>query len=344
MSLLWKGNREQNLLIIFKRPSPRHNKYIPCFAQSKIQYLNNKLPVYSKIFPQLISRSIEGISLLISRCRNVTGSMTVEASIVLPLFFFFFLNVGSAIEMMRLHGNLELALWNVGSRMAVYGHLLTESEMQEKDTEMIQNNELRRDVGVVLPDIVLSGTYVKGQVIDYLGEDYLEQSPLKKGAGSLVFLESDILNGGDTFEIIATYDVSSVSTLSGFRSFRMANKYYGHFWNGYEIPIEDYAQEEYVYVTENGAVYHLTDTCTHLKLSISRVSFRDAVSKRNANGKRYQACEKCCDRVVTNPVFITKEGDCYHFIRECSGLKRTIYHVPVSQVADYRVCSRCSDE
>ena len=82
--------------------------------------------------------------------------MTVEASIVLPLFLFFFLNLGCAIEMIRLHGNLQLALWQIGSKMAVYGYALDSGEQPEN------SDGWWRD----LAGIAVSATYVKGQIIN----------------------------------------------------------------------------------------------------------------------------------------------------------------------------------
>ena len=55
---------------------------------------------------------IKRISLLILPRTPVKASMTVETALVLPLFCFFMIHMGSAIEMMRLHGNLEVALWD----------------------------------------------------------------------------------------------------------------------------------------------------------------------------------------------------------------------------------------
>ena len=57
---------------------------------------------------------IKRISLLILPRTPVKASMTVETALVLPLFCFFMIHMGSAIEMMRLHGNLEVALWDAG--------------------------------------------------------------------------------------------------------------------------------------------------------------------------------------------------------------------------------------
>ena len=58
--------------------------------------------------------------------------MTVEASIVLPLILFFFMNLASSIEMIRLHGNLQLALWETGNELIVYGYALDSGTLPDE--------------------------------------------------------------------------------------------------------------------------------------------------------------------------------------------------------------------
>ena len=334
MSLLWIDKIKKNLIKISERSSPKHNKYIPCFAQSKFPYINNKIPVFSRENPLMKCQSIKGISLFISGRRSIEGSMTVEASIVLPLFLFFFLNLSCAIEMIRLHGNLELAMWDVGNQISIYGHALT---WEDSSSDSMEDTTWADVVGVIM-----SGTYVKGQIVDYLGEEYLENSPLREGVDSFLFLESGISETEDTFKLVVTYAVAPFGSVSGFKAFRMANQYYGHFWNGYAIPVDAGSQEQYVYVTENGTVYHLEEECTYLKLSIRRVSFQEALDSQNASGIRYAACQKCCEGICMGDVYITSEGKCYHFERDCPGLKRTVYCVENSHVSGLELCSRCA--
>ena len=57
--------------------------------------------------PFVLFHPIKGISLFTFFFKPLHAGMTIEASIVLPLFLFFFLNLGCAIEMIRLHGNLQ---------------------------------------------------------------------------------------------------------------------------------------------------------------------------------------------------------------------------------------------
>ncbi len=99
--------------------------------------------------------------------------MTLETALILPLFLFFFLNLGSAVEMLRLHGNLAFALRDVGSRLCVYGSA-AETFSEGERPELPE-----------LADIALSYTYVKGEVTELLSKQYLDASPLQFGTASL---------------------------------------------------------------------------------------------------------------------------------------------------------------
>lgn len=99
-------------------------------------------------------------------------------------------------------------------------------------------------------------------------------------------------------------------------------------------------QETYVYMTPEGSVYHLYSDCTHLKLSIQCVTKAKAGASKNQYGQGYRACDLCGEDAGVL-VYITLEGDCYHSNRTCSGLKRTIRQVPMSQTGGRGCCMRC---
>lgn len=334
MSSLWEHFFSLKQTIRHKRPSPKYNNYTSNLAQGLLSGLDRKKPLF---FHK--SEFIKRICLLISRKGKVEGSMTVEAAIVLPLFLFFFLNLSCAMEMIRLHANLELALWEVGNRLTVYGTAVSEgaSIWQESSDEAGDTwwNELA--------GIVISYTYVKAQIIEYLGREYLEASPLAYGTDGLQFVESNIWETDDEFEIVLTYAVSPFSSVAGYRSFRMSNHYYGHIWNGYGLSLQG-EEEEYVYITQHGTVYHLNRDCTHLSLSVRETSKQEALHSRNNQGERYGSCEKCCQEEQQETVFITETGECYHNNRNCSGLKRIVICIPISEAENYGRCSRCAGE
>lgn len=266
-------------------------------------------------------------------CKKISAAMTVEASLLLPLFLFCFLNLCSLMEMMRLHGNMEFAVYNVGKQFGCYGTVLS-------GTVGTIENKLLEELG----DFAITGTYVKSKIVNYLGQEYLEQSPLVGGSSGLQLWESNLFTDDDCYDIIVTYKVEAPYPLVGPRSFRMANRYYGHLWNGYQIPGTEQEEENVVYITETGEVYHTNRSCTHLLLSVKCVSIREAEQSHNQSGERYTTCELCGKFPLEEVVYITKEGNSIHHIKECSGLKRTVRTIKESEATAYRPCSRCSSK
>lgn len=287
------------------------------------------------------------------------GSMTVEAAIVLPCFLFFFINLSASLQMIALHGNLEYALHSAGNEVCLYGSLLTDpmrnlggtghvseaesGEASAEDTAGEEDGELQSLMSYIQGG-VLSGTYVKYRMVSELGEDYLSSSPLRNGASSLTFIGSTIGEENDIVDIKLSYAVKTPLETIGISGFYMAGRFYGHLWNGYEIVGSDgeISQEQMVYITEDSEVYHLTTSCTHLRLSVRFVEYANLDDCRNNNGGRYYPCSICVAGEHPDVVCITTDGDKYHYSDECYTLTRSYTAVPLSEVADsHRPCSRC---
>ena len=116
-------------------------------------------------------------------------------------------------------------------------------------------------------------------------------------------------------------------------------------WNGRssEETKPSGTEEHYVYMTENGRVYHTRADCSHLVLSTHGVPYSQLESLRNSSGSRYKPCEKCCRHGTGSGfVYITDDGDRYHCTAECPGLKRSVRLVPESSVSDLPECSGCA--
>ena len=61
----------------------------------------------------------------------------------------------------------------------------------------------------------------------------------------------------------------------------------------------------------------------------------------NTSGKSYQACELCGKNNFVSAVYITSYGTKFHTTINCSGLKRTVKSVPLSEVEGKGACSKC---
>ena len=82
--------------------------------------------------------------------------MTVEAAVILPLMLFFVIQLTSTIELLRLHGNIQTALWKYGRQAAVMGYLYQEvTEEEDQESLLYQIGEMTA-AGLLTKAVILS--------------------------------------------------------------------------------------------------------------------------------------------------------------------------------------------
>ena len=114
-------------------------------------------------------------------------------------------------------------------------------------------------------------------------------------------------------------------------------------WTGYVKTYEEgIGDNELVYVTETGIVYHRNYQCTYLEPSVRSVAKTQLGELRNSSGGIYHLCERCGWMPGNDGnCYVTDYGDRYHTSLSCSGLKRKVYTVPLSEVKGKGACSKC---
>lgn len=256
--------------------------------------------------------------------------MTLESAFALPFFLFFFLQILSAINMIGINSRVSAALHQTGNQMAFAGY------------------GYEKTVGSMLPDglssVALTQGYAKGKILAYIGQKYLDESCVTNGAAGLHFTGTSIMGDDDLIVIQVSYQASPIFSVLGFDSFGMSQCYYGRAWTGYHVEkqVTDWeAEDPMVYITETGTVYHTDRNCTYLNLSTSAVDAETIDEQRNLWGRIYTPCAICGGKKGQGSVFITEQGNSYHSSITCSGLKRTIYTIPLSQTGGRGRCSKC---
>ena len=295
-----------------------------------IVYQSIKISLISRTYSPNKANAVKRMSRYISIGRP-KGSITVETALVLPLFLFFLVNLISIIQIFHIYSSVEAALHQVGRKMAVYAYA-TEEALHSNGME-----------ATPMSSVLLSATYVKESVIAYLGEDYLERSPIQGGSQGISFLQSDIMEEDDIIDLIAVYEVAPAFRIMGFDNLRVVNRCRVRAWTGYHNKrdgTETGSEDEIVYIAENGTVYHRDRNCTHLKLSIQAVAYNHIMQMRNDYGSRYELCE-LCSPATGGIVYITTQGNRYHTSAACSGLKRTVIAITLKEAGGKSPCLRC---
>lgn len=245
------------------------------------------------------------------------ASLTIEASLVLPIFLFMMICFLSLSALMLFQVRLKEGLHEEAKIIA----------MQKASDKNFSANDVKKDV------------------LDRMGADILSLAPIEGGEGGIDFTGTDVEND-QIITICAAYTSKLYYDSMGLMRRRFVQSSMFHTWRGYEQSInsvKEETDEEYVYVTDESEVYHLSRECSHIRLDITEVSASEIATLRNENGGKYHSCEHCHSSLNNGTLYITSDGDCYHSSLGCSGLKRTIMAIPISEAIQkgLRPCSRC---
>jgi len=260
------------------------------------------------------------------------GAMTVEAALVLPILSILTMNLFSAIEIYRIHSSVAEALWQKGSISTrnMYVTNVSEEVIPELDIENIYETISH----------YMAPTVTKQKIVNELNEEPVWRKIVSLGN---VGLKVENEAHDDILEMSCSYFVHPLFPLWTLTTKHISNRYYGHAWTGYDIEkgfAMDSQVEEYVYITENGSVYHTNHNCSYLNPSVKTVDYLQIKDGRNLDGEKYDACS-CCKGMKCETFFITDYGTNYHASRDCHGLKRTIKTIKMSEAGGMSACSKC---
>jgi hypothetical protein len=251
------------------------------------------------------------------------ATLTVEAAMVLPLFLMVMVEVLQYGAVMDTAVKLGTAMTETSKEMAIGAYL----KKYGKNTDDI-------------PDIivtVLSDASAYGLITKQVGDT--------SSVEMLSTLGSSFLQNDETIDLILTYNINTPFGILNLRRFFLqrarVRAWTGRVPPGSEETDDKDNEEEYVYVTTTGSVYHEDPDCSHLKLSVRAVTASSLEARRNNGGAKYYACEKCGDSHATGIVYITTQGNRYHSDSNCSGLKRTVRQMTKEEAGNLKACSRC---
>ena len=147
------------------------------------------------------------------------------------------------------------------------------------------------------------------------------------------FLEDEIV-------LHATYKIALPLQWFGIDGVMMWNRQTFQKWVG-DLPGSD-EEEEWVYVTPSGEVYHKLESCRALVIRVKSAFLWTIDTIRGKNGQKYYACSRCVANILESEiVYFTDYGELFHGRVNCSAIKRTVDKVLRSEVGERRACKLC---
>ena len=250
------------------------------------------------------------------------ASLCVETAIVLPIFLFAMISILYFSAIIQYTNCVEEAIHQTARDLAVKDYVLSKKEV---------SGGLAGKAG----GVALSETYVRSQVNSYL-------SSIDMKAGSISYLRSDY-SSNDCIDIIAEEKINIPYSFLGMKSFHILERARVHGWTGYDSNshIKNEDNEEIVFITSGGSVYHRNRACSHLKVTPRGVAASDINNQRSKEGSKYYPCEYCRSSKKCNTYYITDYGNRYHTNVNCGAITRDIECIKLSEVAGRRACKDC---
>lgn len=236
------------------------------------------------------------------------GAMTLEAALVLPLFLFAVSAILSLFLMMQVQ-------YTVGNSL----------DLAVADTALLREKT---------PEEVK--TLTQAAFYKELTAQGCPLSLIQGGIAGFSFKDTKV---DDAYiDAFVVYHIKFPANFFGINNMKAADSCRMHRWTGRRKDGSGSDGESWVFVTPTQSVYHESRDCSHLKLSINAVG---ASGLKNLETS-YAPCGHCTKgQKMGRTVYVTNEGDCYHYRMDCSGLKRTVYMIKKSEAGGKRACSRC---
>lgn len=250
-----------------------------------------------------------------------SGSLTVEASLVIPLFWYAVSGFLYFLLVFRMQEDVAQALADAGRDLGQYAYSIDAEENHKIENE-----------GLIKARIKLH-KYCKDQAAIRFVEG---------GLWGIHLWESSVMEKDAQIELTASYKLRLPWFFLGIRSIPVKQKQICRAWIGYTGEGDENGGETVVYITPYGEKYHHSLDCRYLKLSVRTVAGKQVADERNEDGERYGICENCSDNKPDNLVYITEYGNRYHESLDCSGLKRTVWMTVLSDVEGRSPCQGCS--
>lgn len=254
------------------------------------------------------------------------GSASLEAAIVIPIFLFAMLGIMSAAGAVHVRSVVYEALHETVLYIAEYSYL---SEQIEKGADAGGEAAIIKDG--------LSVAAASMKLDSYIDDKELVSRYVDGGVAGLRITQAELKND-DCVYIKLTYDICIEVPLVGRVKIPCEERIRQRAYLGYDKENDADSDGTYVYVAENGSVYHNSRSCFHIKLSIRQVAPSEAEEEK----KGLSQCSLCVRYKGRGTMYVTKSGDKYHYSLECPGLKRTVYRVKKDEAGVTNPCADCS--
>ena len=217
------------------------------------------------------------------------GSITVEASILLPIVIATFLSLVQIMTLINIQVKVQSSLSRQVIKAAGYTYFTNYADdvfwegMDREDILLAKNIAMNGITQLVLLNMVNQD----------LGDEFFKSGFISGGRDGLK-LDFSLPSGDDKVDVVIKYNIRLIYNVFGIGEIPVLAKGRIREWVGKsKITRQNDNKEDagnIVYVTKAGTVYHLSKECTYLKINLSKVKKDDIEKIKNKSGSKYFEC------------------------------------------------------
>ena len=264
---------------------------------------------------------------------SAQGSATVEAALTLPIFLCAICFLAMLGQLLLVEGEVQHAL----SRTAAYLAARESADLIKMNDSQSQKDSLSERTGTGSASMA-ARLETAGVFYSCLQGKDLCSACITGGTHGILVKAAPSEEG--YISVAAVYSLKIPLPLLRTSGITRRLQTRRRLYTGFLPDQGDQAgKNRLVYLAEHGQVYHTSLSCSHISLRING----SLLAAKMLEARGIRPCEKCI-RSGSPPdaFYITAEGDCYHSTLSCSGLKRTVKTVRLSEVKGMRLCARCA--
>lgn len=256
------------------------------------------------------------------RIKDEKGALTVEASMVLPLFLMAIIVFVYVIQLFYVYSNVNMALFSACKRVSLKAYY--DDKKLDVSTREYQNSR--------------SNNYYRQLLCDSLSEEIINTSCIKNGIDGIDTSESNYDMEDEMVNLYGKYTMNIPFFNIGIPNGTIKQHMIIRGWTGDKSLRSN---KNFVYITKTGTAYHTDIQCTYLMIKTKLIKRNDINNYRNEGGAKYYECKECDNEEKGEYVYITKYGSSYHNTITCSGIKRTIIPIDIQEVKGRKKCAKC---
>lgn len=270
---------------------------------------------------------------------SLSGSLTLEASIVLPLYIFFLTAIIYILNILYLQNYFQASLEEASRSANRYAYLAEHFEALSFDDML---NISGKDMSFVfnLLKNKADSELVRQAFLSDNVKSLADNFCVSGGCNGLSII--NLPSSADALDLYLQYKIKLPFIPEKLITISVSQRCFFKTFTGEDITDKTGDYTQYVYITANASVYHTSPYCSYLSKYYSLFPasyFEEAISDR----ERYSPCHSCANNVSPSyNVFLCPNSFVYHTKIDCFYLNTNIHKVTLDSIKDtMHICTRC---